>query len=94
VNVNQNRFSEEYYKRCIKESIVQNGINDSFNTIKIDCTDRTYQPVNYEVEKIGLSPKIFDKVIVLPDESCTPIIDGYIQKDYWWYKNNILTSYS
>jgi hypothetical protein len=94
VNVNRNNFTEECYKRCIKESIVQKGINVGFKTIKIDCTDRTYQPVKYEVEKVGLSPKILDKVIVLQDESCAPFIDGYVQKDYWWYKDNILTSYT
>jgi hypothetical protein len=75
VNVNWKRFTEECYKRCIKESIVQKGINVCFKTIKIDYIDRTYQPVKYEVEKVGLSPKILDKVIVLPDESFTPFID-------------------
>jgi hypothetical protein len=43
---------------------VQKGINISFKTIKIDCTDRTYQSVKCVVEKVGLSQKIFDKTIV------------------------------
>jgi hypothetical protein len=42
---------------------VQNGIKVGFKTIKIDCTDRTYLPVKYEVEKVGLSKKIVDNVI-------------------------------
>jgi hypothetical protein len=94
INVDRNMFTEECYKHCIKESIVQKGINIVLKKIKIDCADRTYQHVKYEAEKVGLSPKILDKVIVLPDESCTPFIDGYVEKDYQWYKGNILTSYS
>jgi hypothetical protein len=80
VYVNGNIFTEEWYKRYIKESIVQKGINVGFKTIKIDCTHRTYHHVKYEVEKIGLSPKIVDKVIVLLNESCAAFIDGYVQK--------------
>jgi hypothetical protein len=79
VNVNRNRFTEECYRRCIKDSVVQKGINVDFMTIKIDCTDKTYQLVKYEVEKVGLSPKILDKVIVLPDESYTPFIVDLFQ---------------
>jgi hypothetical protein len=79
VNLNQNRITEECNKRCIKENIVENGINDGFKTIKIDCTDRTYQHVKYIVEKLDLFPNILDK---------------YVQKDYWSTKDNILTSYT
>jgi hypothetical protein len=77
----------ESYKSCLEQSsnpVI--GINRGFMVVESDPYSHTRHMVKYEQKKKVINRSALDKMIVLENHTCPPILHNLTKEDYYYAK--------